>query len=156
MTIEDLTRRLKAASTWSARRQIEHELVRLEPGVTFHLLYSIATTYGVETPHDAAASILVELQPPCALSCEDALRLLANADWNLSDRLVPFYLVTQFGQERVLQAVDIVKTEFDGERQARVTGVGYWAEKPAALLIEHFVAEQHRARREDAMNRFSQ
>ena len=152
VTIEELTRRLKAASTWLERRELEHELARLDPAVVFDLLYSIATTYGVETPHDAAASILVELQPPCPLSCEDALRFLARTDWNLSDRLIPFYLVTQFGQQRVVQAVDVVKMEFDGENRTLVAGVGYWAEKPAVVLIEYFVAEQDRARREYAKN----
>jgi len=156
VTIEELTRSLKAASTWSQRRKIEHELVRLDPGVAFHLLYSIATTYGVDTPHDAAASILLQLQPRCPLSCEDALRFLARTDWNLSDHLIPFYLVTQFGQQRVVQAVRLVKTEFDNESQARVTGVGYWAEKPAVLLIEDFVALEHRARKEDAKTRRSE
>jgi len=156
VTIEELTRSLKAASTWSQRRKIEHELVRLDPGVAFHLLYSIATTYGVDTPHDAAASILLQLQPRCPLSCEDALRFLARTNWNLSDHLIPFYLVTQFGQQRVVQAVRLVKTEFDNESQARVTGVGYWAEKPAVLLIEDFVALEHRARKEDAKTRRSE
>jgi len=154
--IEELTEKLKTASTWSDRRRIEHEFARLDQDVAFHLLYAIATTFGGETPHEAAASILLELQPPCPLSCEDALRMLARTDWNVSDRLVPFYLVTQFGQRSLVHAVNVVKTELDGEGRTRVIGVSYWAEKPAAILIEHFVAQQCQARQQEARNRLSE
>jgi hypothetical protein len=111
--------------------------------LVFRLLFSLATNY-VGKLDALAASLLVELEPRCPVSCEDVLRLLASGSWQVSDHLVPFYLVTQFGKARLVDAVAVVGSEFEGEARHRVATVGYHAQWPAVYLFDPSVIHRKR------------
>ncbi|HEX4610835.1 MAG TPA: hypothetical protein VH092_21780 [Urbifossiella sp.] len=90
--------------------------------------------------------MLVDPEPGCPVSCEDALRMVAAGRWNVSDKLVPFYLITQFGKLRLAAAIETVAAGVLGrEARVMVTGVGYWARLPTVEMISWY-AEARRAR----------
>jgi hypothetical protein len=99
-----------------------------------------------------AAGLLLDLEPPCPISCEDALRMIAE-NWQISDKLVPFYLVTQFGKLYLTKAVSSVAVEFKGDRRHRVETVAYWAGIPSVGTIDAYII-QSRHRLHEAARHF--
>jgi hypothetical protein len=125
MTTNELRARLTDNTTIGELKEIRRALMRLPPADVFHLLFPIATNLGGGADYQAVA-LLVELEPPCPLTCEEALRLLASGSWQPSDVFLPFYLVGQFGKIRVLEAVRTVSGELKGDPANYVRTVGYW------------------------------
>lgn len=89
-----------------------------------------------------AARLLVDLDPLCPVSCRDALLAVAFGEWWLSDKLIPFYLVTQFGRSEVLRVAEELLAEagLSGSQIGAVSGVAYWAGLPAVQLLAPFVS----------------
>jgi hypothetical protein len=88
----------------------------------FYVLFSIAVKLEADGANVGAASLLVELDPPCHVTCEDALRLLAKGWW-VGDTLVPFYLVTHFGRQQLHRSAKKVARHLRGSRKHRVEWV---------------------------------
>jgi hypothetical protein len=105
----------------------------------FGLLWPLALDTDL-APADAWAScLLVELEPWCPLAVEDALRAVGRSRLNLSNRLVPLYLASQFGKRKVGQAYRaLVPAEFPGEVPHELSGIMYWLRAPAVDLAGWF------------------
>ncbi len=131
-----------ATDVWTERWKAAAIGGALPAGLLFEAVFPIATTYqGGES--ELAAELLVEVQPQCPITCEEALRVISSAQrWNLSDRLVPFYLVTAFGASHVLQAVAAVGAE-SGTDRTLVFGIAYWVRQPAVELIAGYASTRH-------------
>ena len=102
----------------------------------FQDLFDAAAVYQADMASDFAACLLAELEPPCPLTCRDALIQLAAGSWNPSDRLVPFYLVSQFGKQELRRTIEALLAEA-GACYVNPTfeTVLYWIRLPAADLI---------------------
>jgi hypothetical protein len=143
MSPEELKRRLDANPSATEFYAIAEELHKLPSHVVFELLFPIATTC-VGHADALAAALLLELEPQCPVSCEDALRMLAAGSWQVSDHLVPFYLTTQFGKVHVLETVRLVATQLDRAGANSVTTIGYWASFPSVSRISGYIFERRR------------
>lgn len=147
MTAEELRPLLVLDITAPKLAELRERLGKLPSAAVFHTLFSIALDAGEELAADQlAAQMLVDLEPECPVSCEDALRRVAAGRWNVSDKLVPFYLISQFGKFRLASAIEAVVAEVLGrEARVMVTGVGYWARLPTVEMISWY-AEARRDR----------
>ena len=87
-----------------------------------------------------AAMLLVEFDPKAMKSCEELLLDIANSKWYFSDKLVPFYLVTQFGKYSLLNKIEevLASRNISSEQRTLLEGVKYWAVMPAASLSAQF------------------
>jgi hypothetical protein len=116
MTQEQLSRSLDDPMAPDRFRDLCRQLRERDRESVFHDLFDLALTT-TESNRDAwASSILVELEPPCPLPCDEAIRSIARSEMNLSNRLIPFYLSSQFGKFAVLEA--------DRSTENRGTGPG--------------------------------
>jgi hypothetical protein len=98
---------------------------------TFQSLFPLATHVG---PASAIASyLLVDLQPYCPIELPELLAKIHSSTLDASNRSVPFYLVTQFGQRAILRAA----AEFGSSPNVR--SIVYWVGMPAARLREPFL-----------------
>lgn len=137
MTADDLQQELTVPMTPRRFDKLLEALERVDPAEAFDCLFRVATaaaTYG----HDQWASrLLVELDPPCPVSCVEALRLLARTgSFDPGNRLVPFYLATQFGKRAVAEAVESLRaSEFAGGGPTPLDAVAYWLGVPAVELV---------------------
>ena len=152
MTLEELTLELDNCATVSDALRIRSVVDALPSAVAFHLLFTLATR-DVGKPNLFAAALLIELEPPCPVDCEVALRTLGSGCWQVSDHKVPFYLITQFGKLRLIEAVAIVSNEFDGERRHQVNTVAYHAQWPAAEMSISTLTETFARIERNATNR---
>jgi hypothetical protein len=127
--------------------ELRKRLGKLPSVTVFRALFPIALDAGEELAADQlAAQMLVDLEPECPVSCEDALRMVAAGRWNVSDKLVPFYLISQFGKFRLAGAIQTILAEGLGqEARVMVAGVGYWARLPTVEMISWY-AESRRDR----------
>ena len=121
--------------------RLRAEFAQQEPAAIFHALFPIAVEYLGDGADYVAAQLLVDLEPACPVSCRDALLTVAFGEWQLSDRLVPFYLITQFGKPGLQRAAEelLAEAELSGSQATAVSGVAYWAGFPAVQLLEPFV-----------------
>jgi hypothetical protein len=87
-----------------------------------------------------AACLLLVLEPPCDLPCEEALRWVVP-DWDISIKEVPLYLVTQFGKQELRRAVEaLVKDDAIGDvERRRLETVVYWIDFPVSETIGWFM-----------------
>ena len=136
--LDNLRPRLALVNTWEEFRNLRYALVPLEPAKVFHALFTIAVVDQIDGADTIAGRLLVDLDPLCPLSCRDAILDLARGNWNPSRREVPFYLVTQFGKQQVLQVAEEVLANggLEGWPRQAVETVKYWARFPAADLVE--------------------
>jgi hypothetical protein len=138
MTSEELSRQLERKLTGDQYRALRYALMRLSAKTSFAALFPLAANL-LRPGHvwSQAAHLLVDVEPECPLSCDDALHLLASYCWQVSDQLVPFYFVTQFGKREVREAVARVAADIhDSEQRRRVETVAYWInEAPAVELL---------------------
>lgn len=79
-----------------------------------------------------ASHVLVDLQPACPRELSDLLENIHSSTLDASNRSVPFYLISQFGQRAVLREA----ARFGAS--AKVRSIVYWASMPAARLCEPF------------------
>ena len=133
MTLEALTIELESCSTAEDALRIQRSVEALPSGIAFELLFTLATK-DVGIPNVLAAALLVDVEPPCPVGCEAALRILAAGQWQVSDHNVPFYLITQFGKSRLIEAATTLANELEGEARQSVATVAYHAHWPAASM----------------------
>jgi hypothetical protein len=93
-----------------------------------------------------ASFLLASIDPPPARGCKELLLELAGASWDLSNKVLPFYLVTQFGKAQLLDTIEqLVRGATDSALKIKLEGVAYWAKMPTADLAEplhYFVWEE--------------
>lgn len=140
MTPEELQQVLVAGLSPERLRELRAALERWGPGEAFRSLWPLALNTDLVPADQWASYLLVELDPPCPLRCEDALREIARSELNLSNRLVPFYLAAQFGKHKVLKKVrEVSAGEFAAGVPETLSGIAYWLDIPAVELVRGFV-----------------
>ena len=122
MTADDLRPRLGHHTTVGELARIRAELLELPDHVAFSVLFPLATTISPDGTDPIAAALLVDRDPQCPLCCEEAVRLLALSDWQVSHGLVPFYFLMQFRRQDLLRA-------------AKALEVGLPSRKPFTTMI---------------------
>jgi hypothetical protein len=139
---EELRQRLAGGLRPGQFAPLRWEFAAREPAAAFHALFSIAVEYTGDGADQVASRLLVDLEPACPVTCRDALLTLALGDWQLSNRLLPFYLISQFGKtEPHRVATELVaEVGLSGSQVTAVTGVAYWAGFPAVELLDPFVS----------------
>lgn len=99
----------------------------MPPGELFAGLFPVAAGRQEDGPAYFAARLLWELNPPCPLSREEAVRAML-AGWDISIEEVPFYLVRQFGEAELGTAVRQVEAEtVEHQAMVRLGTIRYWA-----------------------------
>ena len=128
--------RLALIKNHSQFLKLRQMLFPLGPEKLFELLLPISLQYELDGASSVAAMLLIEYDPKALCSCNELLLQVANSNWYLSDKFVPFYLVTQFGKYNVLTEIEKVlsSNSLAADQRARVEGIKYWAEMPAASL----------------------
>lgn len=147
MSPEELRMQLEANPTGTEYVAILHALLRLPSDAAFHLLFPLAATYSDIS--DLAACLLIEVEPRCPLTCEDALRMLA--DWQVSDHLVPFYLKLMFGKASLLEAVASMAAQMDRPGAQPMRTIAYWVKFPSVETIDGFMRDRAKGTRGSAL-----
>ena len=84
-----------------------------------------------------ASFLLVSLDISASKSIRELLGNLMDSPWDLSNQVLPFYLVTQFGKSNVLETIEEMTAKLpEGQQKTRINGVAYWARMPSASLVE--------------------
>jgi hypothetical protein len=135
MTVEELRLALADPMTPDRFRQLRADLATWDPSELFETLLRFALDTEPSNSDVWASALLVELEPPCPISCEEALRRIARSRMNHSNRLIPFYLAAQFGKRRVLRIVRRLRSvEFEVRLPERLKVVRYWLRVPSISL----------------------
>lgn len=137
-SVAELRRRLCAEMNSGRFYLLKSEFATMEPSRVFHMLFPIAIEFNGDVADQVAARLLALLEPACPCSCRESLVAIALAEWNLSDKMIPFYLISQFGKAKVHRVVNelVAQPGLSGSQITAVTGVAYWASIPLAQLVE--------------------
>ncbi len=130
MNCEAIVARVAQAKTQRDLPQLLQDLVSVDLHLLFNALFPIATKrQGVENgPVAFSAYALYNLNPPCTIAAEDAVKMLIDNEWDISIEEVPWYLTNQFGPESVNQLVeDLQRVMTDDEARVRLRAVLYWS-----------------------------
>jgi hypothetical protein len=144
-TLLSRTGQAGAPGLHAAIREIAMRLRTVDSDTLFHALFPTATCVDGTGADIVAAMLLAELEPFCPVSCEDALRILANGAWQPSDYLVPYYLVTQFGQRLLRTTCNTLAAQLEEPQSRVVWAVGYQASWGTLSAIEGFAYNRVRA-----------
>ena len=109
---------------------------------TLPFIYCSPWPPGSSDISDLAATLLIEVEPTCPLTCEDALRMLGC--WQVSDHLVPFYLKLMFGKARLLEALASMVGEMDRPGHQPMGTVAYWVRFPSVETIDGNMLDRDR------------
>jgi hypothetical protein len=139
MDWQDIRQRLREATTVRKVDELSRQLSGADAAELFQALFPVAVDnrlaraagqFGSEFWEHLsfrAGNLLVDLEPRCPVSCEQALRLVAEGEWDLSLREVPFYLVSQFGKLQLAEVASRLLEEVSGPGQKlALETVAYW------------------------------
>lgn len=136
---ESLRQRLIADTRERGYAELRRGFQSRDPQDVYAILFPIAVEYGSDGGDSIAAQLLVETEPPCPVTCEDALTTVATAKWwQVSDERVPFYLLAQFGRRELFGSIARLVSDgrLDAKQAPIVDSVGYWARLPTLTLAE--------------------
>lgn len=105
------------------------DLESADPKLIFDTLFPISIReQGSENgPVAFSAYALYALNPPCPLTCAEAVAAIIDKQWNISIEEVPWYLVNQFGSKQLLRAIEIrLENEADKGTSVRLNSLRYW------------------------------
>ena len=135
--LKDLKEKIDRVMDDEAFTELHLELQHHDRAQLFHAIWPLAVSEPVDGTPTTANFLLVKLDLPTDRSCEELLTDIRDNYWNLSNRIIPFYLVAKFGKQNVVACVEKMANELpDGEQKVKVEGVGYWANHPPESLIE--------------------
>ncbi len=113
------------------------ELQHHDRAQLFDAIWPLAVSERVGVAPTTANYLLVKLDLPTDRSCEELLADIRDRYWNLSNTIIPFYLVARFGRQSVVECASRMASALpDGEQKVKLEGVVYWAEHPPESLIE--------------------
>ncbi len=113
------------------------EIQYLDRAQLFEFIWPLAVSEPVDGTPLTANHLLVKLDLPTERSCEDLLSDVRDRYWNVSNKIIPFYLVCRFGKKHVIECAEEMASHLpEGNPKTRVSTVAYWAKMPAESLIE--------------------
>ena len=137
-TSQQLEERLARITSYDdffeARRHIESNG---DPGL-FRALWHLALQRTSSGAAGMAGYLLAELQPDLDEPLEELLHHVHASLLDASNKIVPFYLVSQFGRGRVRQAAAALLASVPESPRSRVDAVLYWSSFPASKLCKPF------------------
>jgi len=142
MNIENLIKRehLSKIKNYDQFFELRQSLVGLGSARLFDALFSMALQYELDGASSIAAMLLIEFDPKALRQCDQLLLEIANSNWFLSDKFIPFYLLTQFGKWNLISAIDelLSGNSLNHDQRIRIEGIKYWAKMPAVSLSSEF------------------
>lgn len=111
-------------------------LRKTDAHTVFEFLFSIAISARGDGANSRAGLALIELDPRCPVSCAEVIETIAASSWDVSNREIPFYLISQFGKWPLAAAIQEFCERPDVSEQQRkcVESIWYWAGSPSARL----------------------
>ena len=129
MNAEDIIARVVATKSRRELPDTVRDLSAANPILLFDTLFPIAASKQCKEngPVAYSAVALHAANPPCSITCDEALSMMVEREWDISIEEVPWYLANEFGVESVLKSVQEmgVKT-IDEDAQVRLKTVRYW------------------------------
>jgi hypothetical protein len=118
------------------RQRLLAELPR-DKDARFRALFAYTLDYGGKYTSALAADVLVREDLPCPLTCREALLQVARSRWNPSETLVPFYLVVQFGKQRLYRVTErlLRAGELTEMERVRLETIRYWLDMGISHLL---------------------
>ena len=100
----------------------------------------MALQYELDGANSIAAMLLIEFDLKSLRSCKELLLEVADSKWFLSDKFIPFYLLTQFGKWNLISEIDnlLANSWINHDQRIRIEGIKYWAKMPAVSLSSGF------------------
>jgi len=137
MDAQVLRERLGGIANYEDFLEVVSLFSQQESAPDFEVLWPIAI--GCDECAEMAGYILAQLQPDTDQSIEKLLAQVHSSDLDASNRIVPFYLVCQFGRPAVARAAfEFVKSLPPTASRSKVDAVRYWASLPASELCKGF------------------
>lgn len=120
--------------------ELRQSINKLEPTNLFEILFPMALQYEPEGASSIAAMLLIEFDPKPPRSCNELILEIADSKWFLSDKFIPFYLLTQFGKWNLISQIDnlLANSSINQDQRIRLEGIKYWAKMPAVSLSSEF------------------
>jgi hypothetical protein len=107
----------------------------------FDNLFAIATQNTGDRSDQIAGFALIELEPKCSFTCLQVIELVANSRWDISNRELPFYLVSQFGKWHLEKEITsfLSNPGISEQQRVLVDSIWYWAKMPSAKLADRLL-----------------
>jgi hypothetical protein len=116
---------------------LSRKLSQVEDSELFDFLFPLAISQRTtENINGIAGLLLVDLEPKHTRSCQELLDEMAHSKWFVSNKEVPFYLVSQFGKWNLFNEYKtyVSSAELSEQQQRRIETIIYWASSPTAKL----------------------
>jgi hypothetical protein len=140
ISLKELKKILANGITQQELRELRFILRQRKPDDIFHALFWLTLRTDLHPTDYWASCLLVDLDPPCPISCKEALIAVAGSNLNLSNRLVPFYLVTQFGKGKVIKTYnELIANEFPNGAPETLKTIQYWLSTSSVDLVDNFI-----------------
>jgi len=146
--------KLAKIKTYDDFFEVRQAVASLSSTELFNSLFPISIENIGDSADSFAGLLLIELDPKHELTLENMLLKIAKSKWNVSNREIPFYLVSQFGKWNVLNKVNelLKDVSFNEEEKNYLETVNYWASGPPSGLSEplHYFEWQEVIERKNA------
>ena len=118
--------------------EVESELLKSNESSVFNLLIKTCTEQNGDSADIYAGMLLIQIEPKHQLMCSEILKIIANSNWNLSEKSLPFYLISQFGKWNTLKEIEIIlnQSNLSKEQIVLIEGIRYWVKHPTSSLSE--------------------
>jgi hypothetical protein len=127
---------LKGIESYDDFFSLSKKLSTLNEEDLFNFLFPISISKREGNTSGTAGMLLIDLEPKHTRSCAELIDEIANSDWFVSFKEVPFYLVSQFGKWNLASEIKeyLKKSGLTESQRRRVESVWYWASSPSAKL----------------------
>lgn len=132
MNVEDL----KGIENYDEFFALSRKLSSSNDEELFNFLFPIAISKRESNASGTAGMLLIDLEPKHTRSCAELINEIANSDWFVSFKEVPFYLVSQFGKWNLASEIKefLGRSGLTEEQRRRAESIWYWASSPSAKL----------------------
>jgi len=137
--IQQLTEEMRAIGTYDDFLRVRRLLTQYGDAEVFGFLWPLSIQHPGAGFDVSAGYMLVELQPNSMRSIEALLADIHDSSLDASNRIIPFYLISEFGKHKVLEAcIRFIGQLPANSPRSRVDAVQYWASMPASELCKRF------------------
>jgi hypothetical protein len=127
---------LKDIHTYDGFFELSRKLSLIEEKELFEFLFHAATNERGGNVNGTAGRLLIDLDPKASDTCDVLVHKIAKSKWDVSNKEIPFYLVTQFGKWNLAAEIKKVVNDnsYSDQERRLAEGVWYWASGPASKL----------------------
>ena len=129
---------LEGIKDYDAFFDLSQKLSNYPKAELFDFLFPIAISCRSSCINGIAGYLLIDLEPKHTRSCSALLNEIAKSKWDVSNKEVPFYLVSQFGKwnlDKEIKDYIVGNKSIESELRA-IESIWYWASSPTASLSE--------------------